>query len=926
MLNKKKYLGIICLAFGIIHFSCSDMIEKGIESKEVHNLQSVTITSHRSGDYVAGDITLEGAALTLEGEEIFDEEAYEWTSETDGLLGTGTTLSIDTNTDLTAGQNTIILEVIDVASGAKGRNSIRLNVGKSVSEDFNTKDFFDETNSSAYWDIVQGVARLDHEKHFDLAASYKTYGDANEDYAYDVYISADDMSAYVLNKYYLRKLDITDIDNISEEIIATPAGNSRFSSMKFTDDEQYIYVGMTGYADSPDVQTKVLIIENINPYNTTTYDIQTNTDINAQIYCMEMSGGYAYIGVSHNSGTTGLEIIDIGAGAGTITVPVYVTRVINHGPIDTGRALNPYSIAIAGDTALVGCYKWSDTQYLVTIDISTPSSPTVLGRCAMTGDKYNIEAIEVSGNYAFLACLGLGYVLVDITTPDSPSIEATYDTGGANDIELVGNTAYIAGTKNGLTILDVTTPAEPEYIGGTHPDYFTGYNIDVSGHYAHLIDLSYGLRIINLYSELAIAGLYYFDDTYSPSTVVAGTANSGYAYVVDKDRGLISFDVTDADNPVIAGSYEQTFPINAAAIYNNYVYVYDYNTKTINIFDISEPANPDKAGSCVVEGNVTAMGASIISSSIAASGDFIYVSGYEYDLSFNQVGRMRIVDVSTPSAPVQMGLFTRPAGVRCGYIKVVGDYAYISQSGGGQDGLIILDISDPMNPAQVPGGICSITSPGDLEIMGDYAYIACQASGLTIVDVSDVGSPTAVPGGTLAGIFYNVDLNDDGDKLYITTGSNELYIVDISDVGNPVHVDTFDTPPDIMGFYLSGNHAYFTHDGSSTDKPIFTIVQCAESISNLYPTEPQIIQSLSLLNDVNVTSVEIISESVINQLGFIGFEVSNDGANWQPIYENTHLIFQTVPGGTLRWKARLLSSDVFETPVLENIELKYWTD
>jgi hypothetical protein len=107
------------------------------------------------------------------------------------------------------------------------------------------------------------------------------------------------------------------------------------------------------------------------------------------------------------------------------------------------------------------------------------------------------------------------------------------------------------------------------------------------------------------------------------------------------------------------------------------------------------------------------------------SGNFVYVAALENGL--------RIVDVSNPTSPTEVGFFATPGPAR--NVAVNGNYAYVSV---GVAGLRILDVSDPANPSVVGAFNPTCTSAFSLcgygiAVSGELAYFAmasrvCESS------------------------------------------------------------------------------------------------------------------------------------------------------------------------------------------------------
>ncbi|WP_301337667.1 ELWxxDGT repeat protein, partial [Microcystis aeruginosa] len=66
-------------------------------------------------------------------------------------------------------------------------------------------------------------------------------------------------------------------------------------------------------------------------------------------------------------------------------------------------------------------------------------------------------------------------------------------------------------------------------------------------------------------------------------------------------------------------------------------------------------------------------------------------------------------------------------------VQVVGNYAYVADD---TSGLQIIDISNPTNPT-LKGSYNTSGSANDVQIVGNYAYVADASSGLQIIDVSE---------------------------------------------------------------------------------------------------------------------------------------------------------------------------------------------
>lgn len=108
-------------------------------------------------------------------------------------------------------------------------------------------------------------------------------------------------------------------------------------------------------------------------------------------------------------------------------------------------------------------------------------------------------------------------------------------------------------------------------------------------------------------------------------------------------------------------------------------------------------------------------------------GSYAYVTDY--------AGGLRVIDVSTPTAPVEIGFVETPWGAED--IAVSGSYAFVAGSG-----LRVFDISIPSAPVEV--GFVGTPAPFDVAVARGTAYLAAGDGGLRVVDVSTPSAPAEV--------------------------------------------------------------------------------------------------------------------------------------------------------------------------------------
>jgi hypothetical protein len=76
------------------------------------------------------------------------------------------------------------------------------------------------------------------------------------------------------------------------------------------------------------------------------------------------------------------------------------------------------------------------------------------------------EAVEVLGDYAYVADSYAGLRVIDVSDPTLPVEIGGLDTPGyALDVAVVGDLAYVADRHSGLRVIDVSDPTLPVELG-----------------------------------------------------------------------------------------------------------------------------------------------------------------------------------------------------------------------------------------------------------------------------------------------------------------------------------------------------------------------------------------------------------------------------------------------------------------------------
>ncbi len=332
----------------------------------------------------------------------------------------------------------------------------------------------------------------------------------------------------------------------------------------------------------------------------------------------------------------------------------------------------------------------------------------------------------------------------------TPGLYAT--TGNAMGVVVSEDRAYVAAGSAGLQVVDVSAPMEPLGLGGA-PTSGASTAVVVSEARAYSADCTYRGRHtqpqppctfraidVKLGTEPTELG------SLELSEIPVEIAVSEDLAVVLSDDSYRVIDVSDPGGPVeVAAERWGGQTANGLAMARNHAFIVMAGyTNGLLVADLSSPTSPAWVG--IVHGAF---------SDVAVENDIAFV------VDLQQAG-FRVLDVSDPAAPVEIGFGETPEPA--GQVVVTDGFAYVTElvpSGwtNSDPDLWIFDLADPTAPILV-GTYQATGSWGesflDLDVAGGLAYLAVfwQESsvasvlyphwGMRVVDVSDPTSPVGL--------------------------------------------------------------------------------------------------------------------------------------------------------------------------------------
>ncbi len=393
------------------------------------------------------------------------------------------------------------------------------------------------------------------------------------------------------------------------------------------------------------------------------------------------------------------------------------------------------------------------------------------------------------------------------------------------NLRIDGNYAYVASGPNGLEIFSISSPSNPQWI--TSVDISdTVHDVEISGNYAYVGSAYSPVTIVNIStpesayvtgtidgthpaSDMAVWGNYLYSvmenwglqitdisDPGSPTLVNTMdypggmwfandlVAQLGYVYLCTMWDGIRIIDVDPPESATPVGSIENFMPIYHGVFVDG-GYLYACEANMgLQIYDISVPASPGKIKEINIDG---------FPHQVNVTNGLAYVTTSVFE-------GLHVINVNPPESAYELGYVE--LNVHWWNIDVAGDYAYIAT---GSYGLQVVDITPPesMNLVRV---IDSPASTGDVVYGNGYAFVP-HVYGLMVIDVDPYSSAHLVHTVPADTGFLAVGI--DGNYAYATDHPDNLNIIDISSPGSASIVKQVQLTPGTASRVLpTGGYAY----------------------------------------------------------------------------------------------------------------------
>lgn len=540
---------------------------------------------------------------------------------------------------------------------------------------------------------------------------------------------------------------------------------------------------------------------------------------------------YAFCAMQH-----GMMIIDVSDPDNPLTVSKYF--------LSSGRALD---ITVIGNLAYLIC----GSDGIQIIDITDKSFPQKINE--YIEDYWSASEITIVGDYAYIFSIsnlpGEGFAIFDISDPAFPVRAGAYSNYVVKKpITVQGDYFYACG-YNGIDIIDISDPAAPDSINTIEvPRTTRTAAIDDTLAYVMNDSAMYVFNISNLHSPLQIGHIDY--DTIARVPIDIQIVGN-YAYTTHglydsyrTDGGFFIYDISNPYSPEIVNHLPQS--AYSVSIFGDKVGVTDFD-RYYHIYDLTDPVNPEIYLDIEIP-DTRSWGFR----GIETNGLYAYVALGPSDLN--------VVDISNPEDPVALSGDYLTGGAY--ELAIRDNYLYVASGSYDDNGLYVFDITNFEEPSQI--GFYSYSSPQEVTLSGDYAFMAGNHGNSIILDISNPAIPELVATYRAGSITWGVAVN--GNYAYHANFSG-IKIVDISNINEPVVVDSL--RPHYSNYYDAIIYKGYLVTGAGDGW--FEVFDLAD------PAMPASVAELRLTSEVfsDINGITAYGNYIFAAVGYAGFSLIN---------------------------------------------------
>jgi hypothetical protein len=365
---------------------------------------------------------------------------------------------------------------------------------------------------------------------------------------------------------------------------------------------------------------------------------------------------------------------------------------------------------------------------------------------------------------------------------------ATWSVAGEGDLAVMG-----VGLR--LVTVDIHDAAAPRLLGEVGPLADLPYGLALAGDTLFVANGFQGLRIYDVSAPAYPREIGAFATTDAAYDV---TLDGARAYVSAGSQGLVMLDIADPTQPRWVGTFNGPGSVRQSTVMGQRVLVAS-GKSGLFLVDIRYPARPFPLGAFNPAGEVN---------TVALVGTHAIVPDFT-DLV--------VLDVAAAGPPREVGRITLELLDGDAELAAVGSAVYAS----GDDALIVVDLTDPAHPRELPSvtpdtrELLPLAVSGPRLLAGD-GYVGV----LHVLDVANPAAP-AVVGRYLHDVLGEVfRLGAEADHLYVW--ATDWWVI-AGDRVPPARIGLMADPPVAGDMAARGAQAYLGGD------QVFTVVDVSDA-------------------------------------------------------------------------------------------------
>jgi hypothetical protein len=389
-----------------------------------------------------------------------------------------------------------------------------------------------------------------------------------------------------------------------------------------------------------------------------------------------------------------------------------------------------------------------------------------------------IKDIYVDGQTAYVACNGAGLISVDISTPVSPYILGQFNqtqyapNGRALGVFVFGTNAYVADSLGGLIILNISNPAQLNPPVGIYSAPNTSVRdvfVDLSGSktVAYVAADTAGLWALDVSSSVQTAPVR-LDAIHLNGAAQGLSLSPTIAYVAVGSQGLTQVSIADPTHLAIYRTWKPYDNLDITDVFFTGFKAFCTDAKFgLRVLDVTDV--PTEISTLPTKGTAERI---TLNAQLRA---FIADGG----------GGLLMLNMEKPTEPSRIDSIQ--TGDSAKDIAFYGNTMYVA---GGRSGLWILDkrdasttdiplIKDPIDTLRFCNGVT---------VRDTLLFVCNGKNGLKIMSIKNPSSPQMLTNIHVQDAAYDVDF--DGDRAIIACGSGGLHIKNILDPRHPIDLDS----------------------------------------------------------------------------------------------------------------------------------------